>query len=129
MCPGSVLQNHPKVCFVIDDAATNELSKTVNYFKGLQKSIDYMGQPILKNLNNHINNQSKILIFSPHPDDDVIGMAGTIYSLQNKSNVTICYMTSGQNGVPKKFNDTLCREQEAKNAIQTLGLETSMHYF
>ena len=52
-------------------------------------------------------------------------MAGTIYSLQNKSNVTICYMTSGQN-VPKKFNDTLCREQEAKNAIQTLGLETSI---
>ena len=130
MCPGSVLQNHPKVCFVIDDAATNELKvKTVNYFKGLQKSIDYMGQPILKNLNNHINDQSKILIFSPHPDDDVIGMAGTIYSLQNKSNVTICYMTSGQNGVPKKFNDTLCREQEAKNAIQTLGLETSSALF
>ena len=49
MCPGSILQTHQKVCFVIDDAATNELRvRTVNYFKGLQRSIDYLGKPILK---------------------------------------------------------------------------------
>jgi len=130
MCPGSILQTHQKVCFVIDDAATNELRvRTVNYFKGLQRSIDYLGKPILKNLNNHINDTNKILIFSPHPDDDVIGMGGTIYSLTNKSNIKIAYMTSGQNGVPDTINDKACREQEAINAILTLGLERNSATF
>ena len=130
MCPGSVLQNHSKVCFVIDDAATNELKvKTVNYFKGLQKSIDYQGNPILKNLNNHINSNSKILIFSPHPDDDVIGIGGLIYTFSKKTDINIAYMTSGENGVPDNQNDKLCREQEAINAIQTLGLQKSNALF
>lgn len=130
MCPGSILQNHPKTCFVIDDAATNELKvKTVNYFKGLQKSIDYQGNPILKNLTNHIKHDNRILIFSPHPDDDVIGIGGMIYNFSKKLDINIAYMTSGENGVPHNQSDKLCREQEAINAIQTLGLEKSNALF
>ena len=38
----------------------------------------------------------RILIFSPHPDDDVISMGGTLRKLaENKNDITIAYQTSG----------------------------------
>src|SRR5205823_4980991 len=38
----------------------------------------------------------KVLVFSPHPDDDVISMGGTLIRLvQQKHRVHIAYMTSG----------------------------------
>ena len=135
ICPGSALQNHEKACFVIDNQATNELKvKTVNYFKGLQKSIDYQGKPILKNLNNHIGKDNKILIFSPHPDDDVIGMGCAINHFTNIadiniSDINVAYMTSGENGISSNQLNKLCREQEAINAIQTLGLDRTNALF
>lgn len=40
----------------------------------------------------------RVLVFSPHPDDDVIGMGGTISKYaQNGVIVDVCYMTGGQN--------------------------------
>jgi glucosamine-6-phosphate deaminase len=40
------------------------------------------------------------LVFSPHPDDDVISMGGTIKKLVEQGNhVYIAYMTSGAGGV------------------------------
>jgi glucosamine-6-phosphate deaminase len=43
-----------------------------------------------------INQPSAILIFSPHPDDDVISMGGTIIRLVEQGHkVHIAYMTSG----------------------------------
>lgn len=42
----------------------------------------------------------KVLIFSPHPDDDVISMGGTLKTLHDQGhNVNVAYMTSGSNGV------------------------------
>jgi glucosamine-6-phosphate deaminase len=42
------------------------------------------------------NDPHTILVFSPHPDDDVISMGGTIIRLvQQKHRVHIAYMTSG----------------------------------
>jgi glucosamine-6-phosphate deaminase len=42
----------------------------------------------------------KVLVFSPHPDDDVISMGGTIRKLVEQGNhVYVAYMTSGSNGV------------------------------
>jgi glucosamine-6-phosphate deaminase len=42
----------------------------------------------------------KIVVFSPHPDDDVISMGGTIKRLVEQGNdVHVVYMTSGSNGV------------------------------
>ena len=39
---------------------------------------------------------SRCLCFSPHPDDDVISMGGTILSLSDQANdITVAYMTSG----------------------------------
>jgi len=40
------------------------------------------------------------LIFSPHPDDDVISMGGTLKKLHDQGHeVHVAYMTSGANGV------------------------------
>lgn len=42
----------------------------------------------------------KVLVFSPHPDDDVISMGGTIHRLKSQGHqVMIAYMTSGANAV------------------------------
>jgi glucosamine-6-phosphate deaminase len=39
---------------------------------------------------------ARIVVFSPHPDDDVISMGGILRKLiENKNEVTIAYMTSG----------------------------------
>jgi glucosamine-6-phosphate deaminase len=38
----------------------------------------------------------KIIVFSPHPDDDVISMGGILHKLhQNANDITIAYQTSG----------------------------------
>ncbi len=38
----------------------------------------------------------KIIVFSPHPDDDVISMGGTLLKLaQNGNELTVAYMTNG----------------------------------
>ncbi len=39
------------------------------------------------------------MIISPHPDDDVIGMGGSMELLPNKQNVKIVYMTNGDGGL------------------------------
>lgn len=41
-----------------------------------------------------------MLVFSPHPDDDVISMGGTIHKLKDQGHhVMIAYMTNGANAV------------------------------
>ncbi|HOX21291.1 MAG TPA: glucosamine-6-phosphate deaminase [Gemmatimonadales bacterium] len=38
----------------------------------------------------------RVLVFSPHPDDDVISMGGILHKLtQNLNEITVAYMTSG----------------------------------
>ncbi len=42
------------------------------------------------------NERQKIIVFSPHPDDDVISMGGTLATLADQAHdVHIAYMTSG----------------------------------
>lgn len=44
--------------------------------------------------------KERVLIFSPHPDDDVISMGGTLKKLYEQGHdVHVAYMTSGANGV------------------------------
>ena len=81
----SALQMHPKVTIVCDEAATAELKvKTVKYFKELQHTTDMMGNPIYNYLDKQIDTNEKVLIFSPHPDDDAIGIGGIMQLLPNK---------------------------------------------
>lgn len=44
--------------------------------------------------------KQKVLIFSPHPDDDVISMGGTLRRLKDQGHhVSVAYMTTGSNAV------------------------------
>lgn len=42
----------------------------------------------------------RVLIFSPHPDDDVISMGGTLARLVDQGHqVSVAYMVTGSNAV------------------------------
>ncbi len=63
----------------------DELCRQV--FEDLRRRIVYRDQ-LIKN--------KKIILFSPHPDDDVISMGGMLDKLvQNGNDVTVAYMTNG----------------------------------
>lgn len=67
----------------------------------------------------------KVLVFSPHPDDDVIGCGGSILKHVQKGNfVNAIYMTSGEIGSllydPKKL--ATIRETEASKTAEFLGI-------
>ena len=96
----SALQTHPKVIVIVCDEVLQQNCKTVKYFKDLQHTTDMMGNPIYNCLDKEIKFNDKVMIFSPHPDDDVIGIGGIMQMLPNKNNVKIVYMTSGLGGLP-----------------------------
>ena len=117
----SALQMHPSVTIVCDESATVELKvKTVKYFKELQHTTDMMGNPIYNCLDKKISTTESVIIFSPHPDDDVIGIGGVMQLLPNKKNVKIVYMTSGKGGLPEGMNENV-RQLEAELAVKQLG--------
>jgi LmbE family N-acetylglucosaminyl deacetylase len=65
------------------------------------------------------------MIFSPHPDDDIIGCGGTIAAhVREGDQVTIAYMTSGEAGSLEIAENDLQirREEEARQATQCLGV-------
>lgn len=70
---------------------------------------------------------STVLVFSPHPDDDIIGCGGTIYlhRLSNDVVITI-YITSGGAALWKGITGSQIaqiRENEARQASLLLGVE------
>lgn len=77
--------------------------------------------------------KEEILIIAPHPDDDVIGMGGTIAEyLENKVNITIIYATNGSGSKKlgkfkklKKKEFINLRKEEAIKSIKKLGKNTS----
>ena len=121
MWPLSVLQNHERVIIACDEASTDELKvKTVNYFKQLQMTTDMMGNSFRNSLTNNINYDDKLLVLSPHPDDDVIGIGGLLQLVPNKKNVRIVYMTSGSGGLRPNYPSNT-RQKEAVLALKILG--------
>ena len=119
----TLAQMHRKAIVIIDEKATNELKvKTYNYYKNLQKNIDLFGNPLKNKLKEYILQNDKIMITSPHPDDDIIGCGGIMQLLPNKSNVKICYMTNGAGGIKNNNNyDNNTRINEAISSIKVLG--------
>lgn len=75
---------------------------------------------------------SRVLIFSPHPDDDAITMAATVKALKKRGNdIWIAYMVSGENAVRntfraarERFKDIVKRSGEKK-----LTKERAEEYF
>ncbi len=75
----------------------------------------------------------KIIIFSPHPDDDAIGMGGTIIELVKTDNKVLCvYITRGvsaRNAVKGEMSlkeKENIRRTEAERASKVLG--TNIHF-
>jgi LmbE family N-acetylglucosaminyl deacetylase len=65
------------------------------------------------------------MIFSPHPDDDIIGCGGTIAAhVRQGDQVTVVYLTSGEAGSLSAPQSDLGaqREEEARQAAQCLGV-------
>ena len=60
---------------------------TREVFEDLRQRISYQED---------IMNDERVIVFSPHPDDDVISMGGMLSTLvENGNDVTVAYMTSG----------------------------------
>lgn len=69
----------------------NDLQHTITGWPGGKPNADDSNRP--ERANPH---QKNVLIFSPHPDDDVISMGGTFKRLiDQKHNVHVAYQTSG----------------------------------
>jgi N-acetylglucosamine malate deacetylase 1 len=67
-----------------------------------------------------------ILIFAPHPDDDILGCGGSIVKrIQNGDHVTVVYITSGDAGDQTTPKEELAniREKEALDAATVLGVK------
>ena len=64
-----------------------------------------------------ISEDSNIVVFSPHPDDEILGASGLLHHcFQKQIKVKVVYMTSG-----KTAGDPFLRQNEAINGIKILG--------
>lgn len=69
--------------------------------------------------------EKKVLVLSPHPDDDVIGCGGTLYRYHLiGSDIIVVYMTDGRKGNNRYGEDELVciRQEEAKRASKIIGV-------
>ena len=66
----------------------------------------------------------RVLVFSPHPDDDVISMGGILRKLwENENQIVVAYMTSGNIAV---FDHDVTRHLDfVERAAQSLGLDAA----
>lgn len=76
----------------------------------------------------------KIIVFSPHPDDDVIGMGGTIIKLVRNNNKFLCaYITDGISAKSDTVKGNLPIEKKKEirqnEAIQASGIVGADVYF
>ncbi len=65
-----------------------------------------------------------VMVLAPHPDDAVIGCGGAlIKQLKKNRQITVYYMTSGENGSSEISPNQLAflREEEAKSGLASLG--------
>jgi len=67
-----------------------------------------------------------VMVFAPHPDDDIIGCGGSIaHHIRQGDEVSIVFMTSGEAGSlhysPEEL--ALVREAEAQSAASLLGVK------
>ena len=64
-----------------------------------------------------------ILVISSHPDDEVLGMGGTIYKLANEGHkIYLCVVTDGKCGSPKQEKT---RKESAIKASKFLGIKNT----
>ncbi len=67
----------------------------------------------------------EVMVFAPHPDDDLLGCGGSMAkAVKAGHHITIVYMSSGECGSVKYSTEDLrlIREEEARKASQLLGI-------
>lgn len=74
----------------------NELQHTITGWPGGKPDADDKHRP-----ERALPPQKRVVVFSPEPSDDVLGMGGALRRLVDQEhNVTVAYLTSGNLGVP-----------------------------
>ena len=76
--------------------------------------------------------KGRILVFAPHPDDEVLGCGGTIVRrIKEGYDVYIVFMTDGGSSHPNIYSTELkaVRQQEAKDAARILGVDQENLFF
>jgi glucosamine-6-phosphate deaminase len=98
------------------DYRENHLSSLLARYPG----VDVLNKAVFSRLaykicdNFRLPRERRIIVFSPHPDDDVISMGGTLRKLhENDNDVRVAYMTSGNIAVfdheVRRYLDFMCR--------------------
>ena len=67
-----------------------------------------------------------IMVFAPHPDDDIIACGGSMAKhLRQGNQVQVVYLTSGEAGSHKYSKEELAviRKEEARRATASLGIK------
>jgi len=83
------------------------------------------GQTTVARLEDPDSDRGRVLVVSPHPDDDVIGCGGTMHRYaRSGSRVRVVYMTDGGMGNDAFRPDELAgiRREEALSALRVLGI-------
>ena len=113
--PASFFLTHSNCQYIIDREAASKIPLNNRLIFSMYNSICWR------------NDQSyKILVFSPHPGDDVIAMGSTMNMLrQLNHSVGVAYQTSGFNGIPTipKEKAKFVRKVEAINALSKLNID------
>lgn len=75
--------------------------------------------------------EKKILILSPHPDDDIIGCGGTLQVYKERgAKIISIYMTDGRKGNPRYNEEELVsiRREEARKAASIIGIQSVIFF-
>ena len=70
--------------------------------------------------------KNRILVFAAHPDDDILGCGGSLAKhVKLGSQVSVCYMTSGDAGGLGHSKEELSRirEEETREAARVIGFQ------
>lgn len=73
----------------------------------------------------------RVLVISPHPDDEAIGCGGTLYKhAADGDSVHVIFLTSGENGGHGRSPEVTARlrERESARAREVLGIEQIEFY-
>lgn len=114
-----LIQNEPKekLIRIFNNNEPIELSNGIKVKKN-----SFYNSSLLEETNKNkkilnFDKDDKIMVFSPHPDDEILGACGLLYKcFQENYNVKVVYMTSG-----KSAGDANIRKKEAIQGIKTLG--------
>lgn len=68
-------------------------------------------------------NKKKVLVFSPHPDDEILGCGGSIAKLADEKHlIHLCYLSFGENGSPR------CKPVELRETRRREALAVAKYF-